>query len=464
MHPFLDEDFLLQNQTARTLYHDHTESLPILDYHSHLPSGEVGENRPFRNITDAWLGGDHYKWRAMRANGIAEKYISGEAGAEEKFLHWAACVPYTMGNPLYHWTHLELKRIFGITRLLNPGSAREIFRACNEKLADPGWWPRGILEKMKVEVSCTTDDPASDLGWHGQIRESGFAVHVLPGFRPDPVLDASDPSKYNAYLDRLGEVAGLDIRSFGDLMDALARRISFFSSQGCRLSDHGLEQMPEPGKQSPETLFNRIREGRSIPVKEQESLQHAILKELCLLYHQQGWVQQFHLGALRNANTRIRIAVGGNAGTDSIGDYPQAVRLSSFLDSLDCSDRLARTILYNLNPADNGVFATMAGNFNDGSMPGKVQWGPAWWFLDQKDGIEAHLDTLAAYGLLSRFTGMVTDSRSFLSFPRHEYFRRILCNRVGDQVEKGELPADLPWLGQLCGAVCYHNAKSFFGF
>ncbi|HUX84841.1 MAG TPA: glucuronate isomerase [Chitinophagaceae bacterium] len=464
MHLFLDEDFLLQNQTARTIYHDHVESLPILDYHSHLPSPEIAENKPFPNITEVWLGGDHYKWRAMRANGIPENYITGQAGAEEKFLHWAACVPYTMGNPLYHWTHLELKRIFGINQLLDPGSAAGIFRACKEKLADPGFRPKGILEKMRVEVSCTTDDPVSGLSWHKQIRESGFRVRVLPGFRPDLVLNPSDPGKYNVYLDQIAQVAGTEIRSFGDLMEALSRRVAYFSSQGCRLSDHGLEQMPEPGNHNPETIFNRIRQGKSVNPGEQECLQHAILKELCLLYHQQGWVQQFHLGALRNANTRIRIAVGGDAGTDSIGDFPQATRLSAFLDSLDRSDRLARTILYNLNPADNGVFATMAGNFNDGSIPGKVQWGPAWWFLDQKDGIEAHLETVSNYGLLSRFTGMVTDSRSFLSFPRHEYFRRILCNRIGDQVEKGELPADLTWLGWLCGAVSYHNAKSYFGF
>lgn len=466
MKKFLDNNFLLQTKTAEMLYHVYAASLPVIDYHCHLPVALIADNQPFTNITQAWLEGDHYKWRAMRANGTPEKFISGQATPEEKFLHWAACVPRTMRNPLYHWTHLELSRIFGISRLLDESSSKEIYKQCNEKLRHPDFYPRGILLRMNVETVCTTDDPADDLSYHRKIQHSRFTVRVLPGFRPDRVLAMEDITLYNNYLDKLSTAAGLEIRGYEDLLEALRRRVAFFHEHGCKLSDHGLEQLyhtayTEKGLKS---TFNKIRDKKSPDQKEKSELRSALIRELCLMYHEKGWVQQFHLGAIRNNNSRIRRAVGTDAGTDSIGDFPQAANLSAFLDSLDSENRLARTILYNLNPADNEVFATMAGNFNDGSTPAKVQWGPAWWFLDQKDGIERHLNALSAMGLLSRFAGMVTDSRSFLSFPRHEYFRRILCNLVGRDAEQGELPDDIPWLGQLCADICYHNAKHFFGF
>jgi glucuronate isomerase len=466
MNPFPGENFLLQNPAGQQLYHEHAAHLPVIDYHSHLSVRRIAENIPFENITEAWLADDHYKWRAMRASGVPEEYITGKATDREKFFSWAACVPNTLRNPLYHWTHLELKRLFGINSLLNPGSAQEIFNRCNGLLGEQGMTPRGILQQMKVETICTTDDPADDLSWHGKIKKDGFSVQVLPGFRPDKILDASDPLQYNAYLDRLSAAAGMEVATYPDLLEALSRRVIFFSDRGCRLSDHGMQQMPAPHPQGrhAETVFRDIRQGRNVTVADQVTLQFEVLKELCLLYHAQGWTQQFHLGALRNCNTRIRKNMGSDAGTDSIGDFPQAATLASFLDGLDASDRLAKTILYNLNSSDNGVFATMAGNFNDGSMAGKIQWGPAWWFLDQKEGIEAQLNTLSAYGLLAKFTGMVTDSRSFLSFPRHEYFRRILCNLIGRDMEQGELPDDMQMLGALCTAVCYHNAKNYFRF
>ncbi|HVB04001.1 MAG TPA: glucuronate isomerase [Chitinophagaceae bacterium] len=463
---FLDSNFLLQTKTAELLYHVYAEPLPLVDFHCHLPVERIASNQPFENITELWLTGDHYKWRAMRANGTPEKYISGDASAEEKFFHWACAVPYTLRNPLFHWAHLELSRVFGIEKLLNEASAREIYRQCNEKLRQPGFSPRGILLHMNVETVCTTDDPTDDLEFHQKIRKSHFTVRILPGFRPDRVLETEHPGQFNAYLDKLSAAAGTEIRTYEELLETLRNRIDYFHQQGCRLSDHGLEHLFNGGytEKQLKAAFKQIREKKTLDQQGALELKAAILRELCKMYHLKGWVQQFHLGAIRNNNTRIRRLIGQDAGTDSIGDFPQSRELSRFLDGLDLEDRLARTILYNVNPADNEVFATMAANFNDGSTLGKVQWGPAWWFMDQKEGMERQLNTLSAMNLLSRFVGMVTDSRSFLSYPRHEYFRRILCNLLGRDAENGELPDDIPLLGKMCVNICYQNAKDYFGF
>ena len=460
--PFMDDDFLLENAVAAALYHDHAAQLPIIDYHCHLSPDDIAADRRFRNMTEVWLEGDHYKWRAMRSNGVSERYITGDASDEEKFGKWAETVPATLRNPLYHWTHLELQRYFGIREVLNPSSAADIYRRGNEVLQQPELSCQGILKKMRVEVVCTTDDPVDTLAAHPQIH---LDTKVVPAFRPDKAI-LIEREGFVDYIGKLEEVSQVSIRSLAGLTDALSRRMDFFASLGCRLSDHGLERVYASDFTEAEVdriLCKRLG-GSPVSPEEAEVYQSAVLYVLCLEYARRGWTQQFHLGALRNNNRRLLQQLGPDTGFDSIGDFPQALALSRFLDRLDASDQLARTILYNLNPADNEVFASMIGNFNDGSVAGKIQWGSAWWFLDQKDGMEKQINTLSNLGLLSRFVGMLTDSRSFLSFPRHEYFRRILCNLIGRDVQNGELPRDMELLGGLVRDVCYHNAKNFFQF
>jgi glucuronate isomerase len=466
MKPFLSDDFLLQTETARTLYHQHAASQPIIDYHCHLPPDQIAQNRQFANITQIWLYGDHYKWRAMRANGVNERYVTGDASDWEKFEKWAETVPYTVRNPLYHWTHLELRRYFGITELLNKDSARRIYDQCNALLQTPEYSVQGLLRKMNVVTVCTTDDPADSLEHHQALANHDFGTRILPTFRPDKAM-TPEAADYRQYLDKLGTAAGTEIRTYADLLTALHQRHDFFASLGGRLSDHGLEQIyaADYTQEEVAAIFEKAQASQPLSASEIEKFKSAMLVELAIMDWEKGWTQQFHLGALRNNNTRALRELGPDTGWDSIGDFSQARALSRFLDTLDNQNKLAKTILYNLNPADNDLFATMIGNFQDGSVAGKIQFGSGWWFLDQKDGMEKQLNALSNMGLLSRFVGMLTDSRSFLSFPRHEYFRRILCNLLGRDVENGELPAEeLPWLGQLVENISYGNAKTYFGF
>lgn len=467
MTSFIAEDFLLQTDFARTLYHDYARNLPIIDYHCHLSPKDIQEDRRFENITRIWLEGDHYKWRAMRTLGISENYITGNASDQEKFEKWAYTVPYTLRNPLFHWTHLELKRYFGVDRMLKPESAREIYDHTTALLQQDTYRTRGLLAKMKVETVCTTDDPADTLEYHQLLANEKYHVPVLPAFRPDKAYTVHDAAAYNAYLEKLSAAAGTAIHSFDHLIAALETRIEFFHKHHCRLADHGLEHITYPKEHStltPDSLFSRIRSGGQLVAEERQQFQYEVLIRLCRLYHKKGWAQQFHLGALRNNNERMLRTLGPDTGFDSIGDFSQATTLAKFLNELDKTDQLAKTIIYNLNPADNEVMATMIGNFSDGSVKGKMQFGSAWWFLDQKDGMEKHLNALSNMGLLSCFVGMLTDSRSFLSYPRHEYFRRILCNLIGNDVKRGELPWDEAWLGKIVSDICYDNAKHYFNF
>ncbi len=463
--PFLDDNFLLDNPTAETLYHAHAKDLPILDYHNHLSPADIATDRQFESLTDIWLCGDHYKWRAMRAAGIPEQFITGEASDKEKFEKWAETVPFTLRNPLFHWTHLELRRYFSVTDLLNSETAPGIYRHCNELLRTPEFSARNLLRRMKVEALSTTDDPADDLRHHRQVGEDSFEVKMLPTFRPDKTIFIKNEA-FPSYIETLGEAAGINIQSFDDLLQALKKRADFFAAHGCKLADHGLEQLPAEDYNLPtvDAIFKRKMDGQMVGGKEAGKYKSALLYELCKMYAEKGWVQQFHLGALRNNNARLLAHLGADAGCDSIGDFPQAEALAKFLDRLDREGQLAKTILYNLNPCDNEVFATMAGNFQDGNTPGKIQYGAAWWFLDQLDGMEKQFNTLSNMGLLGTFVGMLTDSRSFLSFPRHEYFRRLLCNLVGRDVHDGKLPNDEAWLGQIVRNICYFNAKNYFRF
>ncbi|RSK43777.1 glucuronate isomerase [Hymenobacter rigui] len=466
MKPFLNDDFLLQAATARTLYHEYARPMPIIDYHNHLLPEQIAEDRQFDTITQVWLYGDHYKWRAMRTNGVPERYITGDASDWEKFEKWAETVPQTVRNPLYHWTHLELQRYFGITELLSPASARRIYDQCNALLQTPEYSVRNLLRRMNVEALCTTDDPADSLEYHRALQTGGFEIQVLPTFRPDKAMAVEDAATYNAYLDKLGQSAAVDIQTYHDLHTALRLRHDYFAALGCRLSDHGLEQLYAADYTEAEIndLFLKVRAGQELSPAEVVQFKSAMLVLLAEMDWEKGWTQQFHLGALRNNNSRMLRQLGPDTGWDSIGDFSQARALARFLDRLDSQDKLAKTILYNLNPADNELLATMVGNFNDGSVAGKVQFGSGWWFLDQKDGMEKQLNALSNMGLLSRFVGMLTDSRSFLSYPRHEYFRRVLCNLLGQDVENGELPADMDLLGGIVQNICYHNAKAYFGF
>lgn len=463
---FLSEDFLLKNDFAKILYHDYAKHLPIIDYHNHLPPAEIAQNRKFENISKIWLAGDHYKWRAMRTLGVNERFITGNASDLEKFEKWAYTLPYTMRNPLYHWSQMELSRYFGVEDLLTTTNSDEIFQKTSDILQEEDFRARGLLEQMNVEVVCTTDDPVDSLEHHTAYLSQNQKVGMYPAFRPDKSFAIENPEAYKSYLQKLGSAAGIEISSFDTLIEALAKRVDFFHSRGCRLSDHGLENLyySTDSRLSADGILQKVLRGNIPNPEEIEYFKFKVLKKLCKLYHSKGWVQQFHLGALRNTNARMLTVLGPDTGFDSIGDFSQAMALSKFLNELDSTDQLSQTVIYNLNPRDNEVFATMIGNFNDGSIKGKVQFGSGWWYLDQKDGMEKQMNTLSNMGLISCFIGMLTDSRSFLSFPRHEYFRRILCNLFGQDVENGELPWDEKWLGKLVSDICYHNAKNYFNF
>jgi glucuronate isomerase len=463
--PFLDEDFLLENRMAQVLYHDYARHQPIIDYHNHLPPDEIAQNKTFENITQVWLYGDHYKWRAMRTLGIDERFITGDASDKEKFLKWAETVPFTIRNPLFHWTHLELKRYFGIVDLLTSDSAGHIYNICNEKLATATYTAQGLMSKMNVEIVCSTDDPADSLEHHIAHRMSDSAIKMYPAFRPDKAILINSES-YNTYIDKLGQAAGMDINSYPNLVEALQKRVDFFDSQGCKVCDHGLAKVYACSftEQQLSTLFHKRRNGQILAEEEVQIFISGLMYELGKMYADKGWVMQLHLGALRNNSRRMMRQLGPDTGFDSIGDFDQAADLSDFLDRLDAIDQLPKTILYNLNPRDNEVMATMIGNFNDGSIRGKMQFGSAWWFLDQRTGMEQQINALSNMGLLSCFIGMLTDSRSFLSFPRHEYFRRLLCNMIGKDVHNGELPYDEKWLGGIVNDICYNNAKRYFEF
>ncbi len=464
MKSFITDSFLLKSSFAQKLYHDYVKDLPIIDYHNHLPPHEIAEDRQFENLTQVWLNGDHYKWRAMRTLGISEEFITGTKSDQFKFLKWADTVPYTVRNPLYHWTHLELQRYFSINDLLQPETATAIYKDANALLSTPAFTTRGLLAKMKVEVVCTTDDPTDNLKSHQQL--AGAALKVLPTFRPDKVYNFTSTEAYMKYQQVLAQTSGVEITDFDSLLAALQNRVHYFHETGCRLADHGLAQIsvPDSGAINAQKIFEKLNKFESLSEAEANAFRYKVLSALCRMYHQLGWTQQFHLGALRNTNTRMLQQLGPDTGFDSIGDFSQASSLAAFLNDLDSTNQLCKTVIYNLNPADNEVFAAMIGNFNDGSVKGKVQYGSAWWFLDQKDGMEKQLNALSNMSLLSCFIGMLTDSRSFLSFPRHEYFRRILCNLVGEDVENGELPTDEKWLGKIVADVCYYNAKEYFGF
>lgn len=464
MKKFLDENFLLQSKTARQLYHEFAKGMPIIDYHNHLIPDQVANDINFENLTQVWLYGDHYKWRAMRANGVNEQFITGNASDFEKFQQWAATVPYTLRNPLYHWTHLELQRYFDVHDILNADSAKKIYDECSAKLQTKEYSVRGLLKKMNVKLICTTDDPVDSLEYHQQLRKEDTFTKMNPAFRPDKAMNVDDTASFNDYLSALEKVSDISISSFNDYIAALKRRHAFFAANQCAVSDHGLEEIYAEDYTQTEIvgIFAKIRSGGILSLEERKKFKSAMLVNFAEWDCEAGWVQQFHLGALRNNNSRMLQQLGPDTGWDSIGDFSQAKALSKFLNRLDTNNQLAKTIIYNLNPADNELMATMIGNFNDGSVAGKVQWGSAWWFLDQKDGMIKQINALSNMGLLSKFIGMLTDSRSFLSFPRHEYFRRLLCNLFGEEIENGELPNDIEWVGKVIQDICYNNAKNYF--
>jgi glucuronate isomerase len=463
---FLSDDFLLKNKFSQQLYQDYAKSLPIIDYHNHLSPAEIASNRKFDNISDLWLAGDHYKWRAMRTLGIEEQYITGNASAKEKFEKWAYTLPYTLRNPLYHWSALELKRYFGIDELLNPSNANQIYAETKTTLQEESFRVRGLLQRMQVEVVATTDDPTDSLEHHVAVHQEDNSLQLYPTFRPDKAFGIEQPEHYKAYLQKLGLVVGIEINSFDTLMEALFLRIDYFHAHGCRVADHGLSRLYFSKYQglSLDRILKNTLEGKLPTTEELEHFKFEVIFQLSKRYHSKGWVQQFHLGALRNTNERMLQQLGPDTGFDSIGDFDQASSMAAYFNELDKSDQLAKTVIYNLNPRDNEVFASMIGNFNDGSVKGKMQYGSGWWYLDQKDGMEKQLNALSNLGLLSCFIGMLTDSRSFLSFPRHEYFRRILCQLIGQEVEQGELPWDPQWLGKIIQDICYFNAKNYFNF
>lgn len=468
MRNFLDENFVLETETAQELYHKHAKQQPIIDYHCHLNPKYIANNHKFDNLGQIWLEGDHYKWRAMRTNGIDECFCTGKDTTDwEKFEKWAETVPYTMRNPLYHWTHMELRSAFGVDKILNPQTAKEIYDECTAKLRTPEYFARGLMKKYNVEVVCTTDDPIDSLEYHLALRKEGFEIKVLPTWRPDKAMAVENASAYRTYVEKLSEVSGITISKFADLIDALHKRHDFFASVGCKLSDHGIEEFyAEDYTQSEiDAIFNKVYGGTNLNKEEIVKFKSAVLFEGAIMDHEKGWTQQFHYGAIRNNNTRLFNSLGADTGFDSIGDFTVAKNMSRFFDRLDTDNRLAKTIIYNLNPRDNDLIATMIGNYQDGSVAGKIQFGSGWWFLDQRAGMESQMNSLSNMGLLSRFVGMLTDSRSFLSYPRHEYFRRILCNLIGNDVENGLLPSsELPFLAKMVEDISYNNAKRFFEF
>lgn len=465
---FIHDDFLLRTKAARRLYHDYAEAMPIIDYHCHLPPAQIAADKRYQDLAEIWLGGDHYKWRAMRSDGVSERFCTGEAPAREKFQKWAETVPHLLRNPLYHWTHLELARYFGIAdRLLGPDTAESIWQDCNARLRNPAFSARGLMRQSNVVLVCTTDDPVDSLDAHRAIAgDTTFATKVYPTWRPDKGMAVEDPDAFNGWLDRLAQAAGMEIKTFDDYLIALDRRHEAFHQAGCRLSDHGLETVyaADYTPAQARAAFDRLVRRQPLDAAETLTFKSAMLYEFGIMDWRRGWTQQFHLGAMRNNNSRLFKALGPDTGFDSIGDYEIGRPLSRLLDRLDREDRLARTILYNLNPRDNELLATMLGNFQDGSIPGKMQWGSGWWFLDQMDGMRRHLEALSQLGLLSRFVGMLTDSRSFLSYTRHEYFRRILCDLLGNDIEQGLIPGDYALVGGMVKDICYRNAAAYFGF
>ncbi|MCI0691952.1 glucuronate isomerase [candidate division KSB1 bacterium] len=468
MEIYITENFLLHSKTAIELYHAYAKAQPIIDYHCHLPPKDIAENTKFANLTQIWLYGDHYKWRAMRTNGVDERYCTGNASDWEKFLAWAETVPKTLRNPLYHWTHMELKRPFGISnKLLNKDTAQEIWEICNAKLTLDEFSTRGIMRQMNVRLVCTTDDPIDSLEYHQSIRQdAGFHIRVLPAFRPDKGMAVENGAAFRDWVSKLAAAADVDINSFPDYLAALRKRRDFFHAQGCRLSDHGIETAYAEDYTDAEvkTIFDKALTSKKLDHSQMFKFKSALLYELGLMYHEKGWTQQFHIGALRNNNSRMLRTLGPDTGFDSIGDSEIARPLAKLLNRLDDENKLAKTILYNLNPRDNELMATMIGNFQDGSAAGKMQYGSAWWFLDQLDGMKKQLDALSNMGLLSRFIGMLTDSRSFLSYPRHDYFRRLLCNMLGEDMENGLIPNDKALVGNMVADICFNNANEYFGF
>lgn len=464
---FIHKDFLLTTDTARALFHESAEQMPIIDYHCHLVPQMIAENYAFKDITEVWLGGDHYKWRAMRGNGVPEAYITGDKPSYEKFEKWAETMPYTMRNPLYHWTHLELARVFGIFDLLSPATARPIYDDCTAKLQLPEFRAQGLMTKFNVKIVCTTDDPADTLEYQKQIQEHPFGVKVLPTWRPDKAMAIENPIAYKAYIQKLAAAAGMKITSYEELIAALQVRHQFFATMGCKLSDHGLETFYATDYTAKEidTIFKKVLAGGEPTPEELLQFRSACLFDFAKMDAESGWTQQFHIGAIRNCNARMFSKLGPDTGYDGIHDLPCAAAGNRLLSRLDQEGKLAKTILYCLNPKDNEVLSTMAYNFNDGTTPGKMQFGSGWWFLDQEDGMRKQMNALSALGLLSRFVGMLTDSRSFISYPRHEYFRRILCCLLGEDVEKGRLPkSEMPFIHQMVKDISYNNANQFFGF
>jgi glucuronate isomerase len=462
---FIHDDFLLTAKTASRLYHRYAADQPILDYHCHLSPKDIAENRRFENLFEIWLEGDHYKWRAMRANGVEERYCTGEAATFDKFMAWARTVPHTLRNPLYQWTHLELKRYFQIDELLDETTAPAIWERVNALLATDDLTAQGILKRFRVKALCTTDDPTDDLAHHKTIAASGFETRVYPAFRPDKALHVDLPEAFNAWVDRLAAASNIDISKFSGFLDALRRRHDFFHEMGCRLSDHGINHCyasfcPD---RTAATIFDRTRSGTAAGRKEHAQFASFMMLFFGRLDAEREWTKQLHLGARRNANTRMFQQLGPDTGFDSMGDWSQANALGAYLDRLNRENALPKTIIYNVNPIDNYSFAAMIGNFQDGAIPGKMQFGSGWWFLDQKEGIESQLNALSNVGLLSRFVGMLTDSRSFMSYPRHEYFRRVLCNMIGKDIEKGEIPDSDELVGPMIQNICYANARQYLG-
>jgi len=468
MKNFMDENFMLNNKVAEELYHKHAANLPIIDYHCHLNPEFIAKDRQFDNLGQLWLEGDHYKWRAMRANGIEERFCTGDETSDwEKFEKWAETMPYTMRNPLYHWSHLELQKGFGVHKILKPETAREIYDECTAKLRTPEYSARGLMKKFKVEVVCTTDDPTDSLEHHIALKKEGFSIKVLPTWRPDKAMAVENPVLYRAYVEKLSDVSGIGISNYVDLIDALQKRHDFFASVGCKLSDHGIEEFyaEDYTDTEIEAIFNKVYGGANLTCEEIRKFKSAIMVRFAIMNNQKDWTQQFHYGPIRNNNTRLFNKLGPDTGFDSIGDFTVAKSMGKYLDKLDADNQLAKTIIYNLNPRDNELIGAMIGNFQDGSVAGKIQFGAGWWFLDQKYGMTAQMNSLSVLGLLSRFVGMLTDSRSFISYPRHEYFRRIMCNLIGTDVVNGELPAsEMKFLGKMVEGISYYNAKNFFNF